>query len=58
MTTMILNDELIQLEDMAKKFVQFGYGLNFFIKYDNYKHDKRTLEIIWNSAKLQAYRLY
>ena len=55
---MILNDELIQLEDMAKKFVQFGYGLNFFIKYDDLKHDIRILEIIWNSAKSQVYRLY
>lgn len=53
-----LNNELIQLEDIAKTFIKFGYGLNFFIKYDNYKHDKRILEIIWNSAKLQAYRLY
>ena len=58
MTTMILNDELIQLEDMAKKFVQFGYGLNFFIKYDDLKHDIRILKIIWNSAKSQVYRLY
>ena len=53
-----LNNELIQLEDIAKTFIKFGYGLNFFIKYDDLKQDIRILEILWNSAKSQVYRLY